>query len=557
MAVKTQSPKTGARDARGSRKSDGSVDTATPSPPLGTPADLITPEIKKYRAMLDENPASRVFATLAEVYRKQGMHDEAIGLCLKGLKYHPDYLSGRVVLGLAYFDKGMVKEASEELERVVSEKPDHLMATKVLGDVLLMNGDIERAKYYFERVLSLAPDDLDVKKKLEPMRTGRGPSAESPRAKKAPPSPSPPEAHDEIIEGEGLEIIESSDTPTDDMPQAQIVPVQDDPEEGVGISLSADEITDILVRTEKQIGEIEAKRDAPARPEPQPAVSRAPAFRSAAAGGVVPLYRAVERLQIGIVITDLDGTVHYSNPAAAAAHGWGKEDLIGRHLKDFFPSGLFHPMTMHEILEKKSLTRDTMNVRKDGTVFPVRITYDVVEGDSREPAHIIVGMDDLTRQREIDEDLWQLAIKDAQTGLFNRRHFLFKIAEEIKRAERIGYPLCLMVFAIDDFKSYRTVHGSKKAERVLTEVGKIARQSIRKELDSAYRLTEDEFAVILPTATDQKAVIVAGRLTEKIAKKLPDIEIRIGTASREDHRSIEDLIDAAEKAVYRSRGAAR
>ncbi len=83
------------------------------------------------------------------------MYDEAIGLCLKGLKHHPDYLSGRVVLGLAYFDKGMIREAAEELERVVSAKPDHLMAAKALGDVLLQSGDIQRAKYYFERVLSL------------------------------------------------------------------------------------------------------------------------------------------------------------------------------------------------------------------------------------------------------------------------------------------------------------------------------------------------------------------------------------------------------------------
>lgn len=556
MAVKNQTPKTGARGARGSRASDDSAGQAPPIPPLGTPGELITPEIKKYRAMLEENPASRVFATLGELYRKQGMHDEAIGLCLKGLKYHPDYLSGRVVLGLAYFDKGMVKEASEELERVVSAKPDHLMAAKVLGDVLLMNGDIERAKYYFERVLSLAPDDLDVRKKLEPMRTGRGPSAVPSRAETPLPPALSAEAPDEIIEGEGLEIVES-DSPPNDMPQAQIVQEDNGPDEDGGIKLSADEITDILVRTEQQISEIEARREAAAKPEPPPPASRASLLRPATTGGVVPLYRAVERLQIGIVITDLDGTVHYANPAAAQGHGWDKEDLVGRHLKDFFPPGLFYPMTMHDILEKKSLTRDTMNVRKDGSVFPVRITYDVVEGDSREPVHIIIGMDDLTRHKEIDEDLWQLAIKDAETGLFNRRHFLFKIAEEIKRAERIGYPLCLMVFAISDFKSYRTEHGSKKAQRVLTELGKIARQSIRKEVDSAYRITEDEFAVILPTATNQKAVIVAGRLQEKVAKKLPDIEIRIGAASRDNHRSIEDLIDAAEKAAYRTPVASR
>ncbi len=67
--------------------------------------------------------------------------------------------------------------------------------------------------------------------------------------------------------------------------------------------------------------------------------------------------------------------------------------------------------------------------------------------------------------------------------------------------------------------------------KTVAEIGKIARQSIRKEFDSAYRLTEEEFAVILLTATDQKALIVAQRLREKITKRLPGIEIGIGTAS--------------------------
>ncbi len=554
MATKTQSPKSGARGAGPSRTPAGFGGAAPPGSPLGITDQHITPEIKKYRAMLDENPTSRVFATLGELYRKQGMHDEAIGLCLKGLKHHPDYLSGRVVLGLAYFDKGMVREAAEELERVVSAKPDHLLAAKALGDVLLMSGDVQRAKYYFERVLSLAPDDLDIKKKLEPMAAQRRPAA-APRAKGAKaPFAAPAPVSDEIIEGEGLEIIEGDATPLDDVRDAQIVGKDEETLVVSGIDLSVEEMSDILITAEQQIYEIEKmhaptdEAGPPASPVPMPEIRT-----RAAATGVLPLYRAIEHLQIGIVITDLDGTVHYANRAAAESHGWAKEEPVGRNLKDFFPAGLFQPMTMHEILGKKSFAKDTVNVRKDGSTFPVRITYDIVESESREPMYIIVGIDDLTRLKDIDGDLWQSSIKDPETGLYNRRHFLFKIEEEIKRADRIRYPLCLMVFAIKDFKKYQTEHGPKKGQRAVIEMAKIIQQSIRKEIDSAYRLTEDEFAVILPNAPDRKSLIVAARLVEKVAKRLPDIEIRIGTASRQDHRSVEGLIDAAEKAAYRER----
>jgi PAS domain S-box-containing protein/diguanylate cyclase (GGDEF)-like protein len=551
MAAKTKSPNTNARTERKPRKSDSGGADLPPSPALGTTDELITPEIRKYRAMLDENPASRVFAPLGELYRKQGMHDEAIGLCLKGLRHHPDYLSGRVVLGLAYFDKGMIREAAEELERVVAAKPDHLMAAKALGDVLLMSGNIKRARLFFERVLALAPDDLDIKKKLEPMKTVHDSAAVSEKDKTARPVISEP-APEDIIEGEGLEIIEAGSPTPDAVEEAQIVPEDEETPDINGIDLSADEISDILVNAEQQIHEIETMQPPPdAVGDAGPL--RAPDTRMfAAAGGVLPLYRAIDHFQIGIAITDLDGTVHYVNRAAAESHGWTKDEPVGRNITDFFPPGGFQPMTMHEILGKKGFVRDTTNVRKDGTSFPVRITGDVIEEEPGQPIYIIFGIDDLTRRTDIDDAMWQLAIKDAETDLFNRRHFLFMIAQEVKRAERIGYPLCLMVLVLGDLDSYRKTRGAEKGRRAAIEAAKVLKGSIRKEVDSAFRLTDDEFAVILPTATDDKAHIVAERIVGKAAKKLPDIEIRIGTASLADHRSVESLIDAAETAALRT-----
>jgi diguanylate cyclase (GGDEF)-like protein/PAS domain S-box-containing protein len=547
MAPKTKGIKNDAASMGNNRAADGQeIDSNPKSTPLGTPGDLVTPDMKKYQAMLGSNPSSRVFATLAELYRKQGMYDEAIGLCLKGLVHHPDYLSGRVVLGLAYFDKGMIRDAAEELERVVSAKPDHLMAARALGDVMLADGNNDRAEYYFNRVLSLAPDDQDVARKLESLTNRPGtevpqqPTADG--AAPAVPVPSP----DEIIEGEGLEIVEGGGSTTGESMDAHIIREISETLETVGTDLSVDEMSEILVKADQ-----EDRRSKRTPVHPPGAGTKPERDAPAAATGLPPLYYAIERLQIGIVITDLDGTVHYANRAVSQSHGWAKDDPIGRSISDFFPPGIFQPMTMHEILDKKSLAKDTVNVRKDGSIFPVRITYDIVEGESKEPVYIIVGIDDLSRHKDVDEDLWQLSIKDAESGLYNRRYFLSKIAEETKRAERIGYPLCLMVISVDNFKSYQAADRPRKGQRVAAEIGKIARQSIRKEFDSAYRLTEEEFAVILLTATDQKALIVAQRLREKISKRLPGIEIGIGTASSEDHRSIEGLIGAAEKAIRR------
>ncbi len=132
--------------------------------PIGV--GVVTPEMERYRAMIAKDPNSRVFAALAELYRKAGMLDEAVRLCLSGTKAHPKYMSGRVALARAYADKGMLKEAKEEVLTVVSITPDNILANKILGEIHLLEGDTPKAVESFTKVLALAPDDAEAKQRL-------------------------------------------------------------------------------------------------------------------------------------------------------------------------------------------------------------------------------------------------------------------------------------------------------------------------------------------------------------------------------------------------------
>jgi len=171
--------------------------------PIG--AGVITPEMERYRAMIAKDPGSRVFAALAELYRKAGMLDEAVKLCLDGTKAHPKYMSGRVALARAYFDKGMVKEAKEEVLTVVSITPDNILANKILGEIQLLEGDTDRAVESFAKVLTLAPDDTEAKLRLDEARKSPG--------RKEPPRQEPEDileadVIEEIAEVEPSEVIE-------------------------------------------------------------------------------------------------------------------------------------------------------------------------------------------------------------------------------------------------------------------------------------------------------------------------------------------------------------
>jgi tetratricopeptide (TPR) repeat protein len=91
--------------------------------------------IEELRRRVGRDPASIVFAQLAEEHRRAGDYEEAIRVCRRGLEYHPDYLSARVTLGRALLETGQIDDARRELEQVVQAAPDNLAARRALADI--------------------------------------------------------------------------------------------------------------------------------------------------------------------------------------------------------------------------------------------------------------------------------------------------------------------------------------------------------------------------------------------------------------------------------------
>ena len=107
-----------------------------------------TPRIKDLRRRADSDPASIIFAALAEEYRRAGRFEEAIVTCRAGLEHHPAFLSARVTLGRALIDVGELAEAKEVLEHVVSAAPENLTAIRALADIHSRQGEPDEEKVY-------------------------------------------------------------------------------------------------------------------------------------------------------------------------------------------------------------------------------------------------------------------------------------------------------------------------------------------------------------------------------------------------------------------------
>ena len=140
----------------------------------------IPPEIERYYEKWKKDPQSRIFAQLADAYRKSGMLDEAIEICTEGLKIHPSYGSARMVLARAYQEKGQDLEAETEFLEIIRNDPNNLLANRLLGDLLYKGGRVRQALERYQRVLKLTPLDREIKETLEKMEASLEASAAPP-----------------------------------------------------------------------------------------------------------------------------------------------------------------------------------------------------------------------------------------------------------------------------------------------------------------------------------------------------------------------------------------
>jgi tetratricopeptide (TPR) repeat protein len=122
------------------------------------------PQIYDYLRKYQEDPTSRVFAPLAEAYRKSGLVDEAIEIAREGLAIHPAFVGGRVALARALYDKKNYQEVIDELAPVVRDVPDNLVAQRIIAESYLMLGHVADALSSYKMLLYFAPSDPETAK---------------------------------------------------------------------------------------------------------------------------------------------------------------------------------------------------------------------------------------------------------------------------------------------------------------------------------------------------------------------------------------------------------
>jgi diguanylate cyclase (GGDEF)-like protein len=175
--------------------------------------------------------------------------------------------------------------------------------------------------------------------------------------------------------------------------------------------------------------------------------------------------------------------------------------------------------------------------------------------------HIATGLTNL----RLRDQLQQQAVRDALTGLYNRRYLNETMQRELRRASRHHQSVGIIMLDIDHFKRFNERYGQDGGDMLLSAVGTLLRTSIREE-DIACRYGGEEFVLLLPGATLEATRVRAELVRQSIkhlrierkGKPLGAVTASLGIALFPDHGATsEALLRAVDIARYRAKDQGR
>ena len=164
------------------------------------------------------------------------------------------------------------------------------------------------------------------------------------------------------------------------------------------------------------------------------------------------------------------------------------------------------------------------------------------------------------REREGQGELERLSVTDALTGLYNRRHLMGTLANEVQRSRRLRRTFSVLLADVDHFKQYNDTHGHLGGDAALVKVAEILRKMTR-GVDSVARYGGEEFLVMLIEAPIATAAAVGERIRARVAAEEfsgGKMTVSVGAAEYPTHGDTpEELIASADAAMYEAKGGGR
>lgn len=200
-----------------------------------------------------------------------------------------------------------------------------------------------------------------------------------------------------------------------------------------------------------------------------------------------------------MMVTNADNSIISVNPAFTRVTGYTSDEVLGKN-PGILDSGLHDKIFFQAIRTSLEATGhwegEITGRRKNMEIYSEWRKVNAIYNEEGSVHRWITLFSDITLKKKSDELIWEQANFDSLTGLPNRYMFHNHLEQEIRKANRLGSSIALILLDLDHFKEVNDTYGHNIGDLLLKEAAWRLSSCIR-GIDTAARLGGDEFTVIL------------------------------------------------------------
>jgi diguanylate cyclase (GGDEF)-like protein/PAS domain S-box-containing protein len=269
-----------------------------------------------------------------------------------------------------------------------------------------------------------------------------------------------------------------------------------------------------------------------------------------------------------LVTFDVDGVISYVSPSIREIAGYAPETVIGHLAREFVdPRDIAVLTEAHRrAIAELGVTFSAVYrapIEGRGTRWFEARARGIGDEQGR-PTGVVCAIRDISERKQIEAQLSHAASTDPLTGLANRRAFDVRLDAEIAAAAASGSRGCVAIFDLDHFKHVNDRHGHDAGDAVLRAFATAAVQ-VMPEDHLVARLGGEEFGVLLPRASSERAAELCNRLRRRTAAlgiAADDglaiaVTVSVGIAEFAGGATRIELMRTADHALYTAKAAGR
>ncbi len=268
-----------------------------------------------------------------------------------------------------------------------------------------------------------------------------------------------------------------------------------------------------------------------------------------------------------IVILDRQRMVSSVNHAFTELTGIAPNQMVGT--RGGFgmigqPSVGFYRRVLHGLKQSGYWTDEISLRRASGELFTAKFMVALIKDEYGLVCNYVIFFSDLTHIERTHEELRYLADHDNLTDLPNRRLFLDRLDQGVKRAQRSKSQLAVFFIDLDNFKLINDAHGHQAGDEILKEVGRRLLSAVRLS-DTVARLAGDEFTIITENVTDSMEVTsIARKIMScfespfRVFEEMIEMSASVGIGVYpDDGEDLTNLLKRADEAMYKAKSEGR